>query len=146
MEHQNHESHFSCTKIAFGGQGHHKFHIPHKQLEGLRSLGFSWTSIAQLLGVSEKTVGRRRDEFEISNHNVTFSEILNDGLNNLVTHVLEVSQNSGERMVQGWFRGRGICIQRWRLRESIAHVDPIGRELRRKVVTKRRAYSVPCAV
>jgi len=46
-------------------------------------------------------------------------------------------------MLIGWFKRKGIRIPRWKLRKSIMRVDPIGRELRRKTVTKRRVYSVP---
>lgn len=142
-ENNDNESHYSCPTVTNIGQGRPKLHIPREQLEGLRSLGFSWASIARMLGISEKTVKRRREEYDMSSRHLLFSDITNDELDSFVKHVLEVSQNSGERMLMGWFRGHGIRIQRWRLRESISRVDPIGRELRRKTVTKRRVYSVP---
>lgn len=141
--HESNQSHYSCPTVSGIGRGRPKLYIPREQLEGLRALGFSWAAIARLLGISEKTVKRRREDYDMSNHDVCFSDITNDELDSLVKHVLEVSQNSGERMIMGWFRGRGIRIQRWRLREAISRVDPIGRQLRRKTVTKRRVYSVP---
>ena len=146
-EQQKNESHYSCPAQSSGeGQnrkGRPKFHIPHEQLQGLRSLGFTWNAVAQMLGVSDKTIRRRREEYNMSEHGGLFSDISDDEIDTLVKHGLEVSMNSGERMIMGWFRGIGIRIQRWRLRDAIARVDPVGRALRRKTVTKRRAYSVP---
>ena len=72
-----------------------------------------------------------------------FSEMSDDEVDNRVEHVLQTSPNSGEKMIMGWFRGRGILVQRWRLRQSIMQVDPVGRELRQRTVTKRQVYSVP---
>lgn len=106
------DSMYSCPTVSGGRQGRPKFVIPCEQLEGLRSLGFLWTAIAGMLGVSEKTVKRRREEYNISEQIVLFSDISDDELDCHVRHVLEVSQNSGERMMMGWFRGRGIRIQR----------------------------------
>ena len=135
---------YSCpTESPCEGKGRPKLIIPQEQLEGLRSLGFSWISISKMLGVSEKTLRRRREAYSMSSAVKLFSDISDDEIDHLVKFVLEGSPNSGERMMMGWFRGRGIRVQRWRLRESVSRVDPIGRELRRKTVTRRRVYSVP---
>ena len=42
------------------GKGRPKFLIPLRQLVDLRSLNFTWKAIAEMLGVSQKTVLRRR--------------------------------------------------------------------------------------
>lgn len=124
-------------------QGRPRLLIPQEQLEGLRSLGFSWVAIAKMLGVSERTVRRRKEEYNMSSSVNIFSEISDSEIDEFMKFILQVSPNSGERMIIGWFRGRGIRIQRWRIRESISRVDPLSRDLRRRTVTIRRIYSVP---
>ena len=55
--------HYTCPNEGLRQErGRPKLLIPKEQLEGLRSLGFSWTSISKMLGVSEKTLRRRREE------------------------------------------------------------------------------------
>lgn len=124
-------------------QGRPRLLIPQEQLEGLRSLGFSWVTIAKMLGVSERTVRRRKQEYNMSSSTDIFSEISDSEIDKFMKFILQVSPNSGERMIIGWFRGRGIRVQRWRIRDSISRVDPLSRDLRRRTVTVRRIYSVP---
>lgn len=136
--------HYTCPNESLRqGLGRPKLLIPKEQLEGLRSLGFSWTSISKMLGVSEKTLRRRREAYDMSSTREQFMEVTDDEVDELVKSALEVSPNSGERMVMGFFRGRGVYVQRWRIRKSIWRVDPVNRELRRRTVTQRRVYSVP---
>ena len=49
-----------------GSVGRPRFQISREQLVYLRSLNFSLSAIARLLGVSRYTVYRRRDEFNLS--------------------------------------------------------------------------------
>ena len=41
--------------------GRPRFHITREQLQYLASMSFSWTQIAQILGVSQMTIYRRRE-------------------------------------------------------------------------------------
>ena len=50
--------------------------ISQQQVVSLKELGFSWNKIAQLLGVSRKTLLRKRKEFSMSLPK--FSEIDDD--------------------------------------------------------------------
>ena len=47
-------------------RGQPKFEVSKRQIEFLRELHFSWVRIAELLGISTKTLSRRRQEFQIS--------------------------------------------------------------------------------
>ena len=54
--------HYTCPNEGLRQErGRPKLLIPKEQLEGLQSMGFSWTSISKMLGVSEKTLRRRRE-------------------------------------------------------------------------------------
>ena len=135
--------HYTCPKSAPEGRGRPKLLIPKEQLEGLRSLGFSWISISQMLGVSEKTLRRRREAYGIPSTQELFIATTDDQVDDLVKAALQESPNSGERMIMGFLRGKGFYVQRWRIRQSIWRVDPVNRELRRRTITQRRVYSVP---
>ena len=52
-----------------GMQGRPSFSIHRSQLEYLRQLNFSWTEIADLVGVSCMTIYRRRIEFGMLDDN-----------------------------------------------------------------------------
>ena len=63
---EENQLHFVCsTNGGNGGRGRPRLVIPQEQLEGLRSLGFSGTDIAKMLGVSERTIRRRRETFDM---------------------------------------------------------------------------------
>ena len=55
------EDHYSCPTMSSKRRGRPTLVISEEQLDGLRSPGVSWSGIAKLLGVSEKTIRRRRD-------------------------------------------------------------------------------------
>ena len=85
-----------------------------------------------MLCVSERTI-RRRADYEMSlGNSENFSSISDDQLDEEVRSILQVSLNSGERMVVGGIRARGLTVQR-RVRASILRVDPVSRELRRHI-------------
>lgn len=47
-------------------QEDHVFFIPKEQLEDLRSLHFSWNKIADMFGVSERTIRRQRGNWDVN--------------------------------------------------------------------------------
>ena len=66
-----------------------------------------------MLGVSERTVRRQRQEFDMAiGRSVTFSEIDDDELDIFVQHILHYSPESGEQMVMGALKGFVVKIQR----------------------------------
>ena len=141
---EENQLHFVCaTNGGNGGRGRPRLVIPQEHLERLRSLGFFWTNIAKMLGVSERTIRRRRETFDMPSTGQAFSQIDDDEIDRKIQGILQTSPNSGERMTMGWFRGQGLHVQHGQIRNSMWRVDPIGRELRRRTITKRRVYSVP---
>lgn len=124
-------------------KGRPKFLIPRAQLVGLRSLNFTWKAISEMLGVSEKTIFRRRCEFPLPIGEDTYSSITDEELDEKISSILNSSPNSGERMVIGALTARNIKVKRERVRASIFCVDPVNRVLRRHTSIRRRVYSVP---
>ena len=135
---------YNCpNNVCSEGRGRPQLLIPKEQLEGLRSLGFSWKTVATMLGVSEKTIMRRRDAYGIQSTSNKYMEVSDDQLDDIVKAALSASPNSGERMVLGYIRAQRFFVQRWRVRQSIWRIDPDSRMLRCRKITKRRLYNVP---
>ncbi|XP_071855243.1 uncharacterized protein [Apostichopus japonicus] len=137
------ENNFRCPTVRLGvGRGRPRYDVTHDHIESQRSIHRDWSGIARVLGISRTTLYRRR-QFGMStvagsNH----SSISDDELDQLLREILRVSPHSGEVVLIGALRGRGIQIQRSRLRQAIRRVDPIGRTLRRSRTIVRRTYSV----
>ena len=110
------------------------------KVAGLRFLGMNWVKISKLLGVSVDTLRRRRHLF---GSDLSFQEITDSQLDNLVQEILTDHPCFGERMLQGHLLSKGITIQRARLRESVKRVDPdrSNRFVKRRIF--RRSYNVP---
>ena len=119
--------------------GRPAYNITKDQIEQLRETGMNWCSIAEFLGVSERTLQRRRIEFGIDSN---FSDISDNDLDNHVQEILHLTPYSGESYVKGGLRGRQINVQRHRVRDSITRVDPIGRSIRKRYAICRRVYNV----
>ena len=110
------------------GPGRPCYVITSEQLACLRSKFSSWSQIARDLGVSRQTIYYRRRELGFSLDFERFSEIEdNNYLDAMVQEELNAFPRTGETNVMAGLRQRGVYIQRWRVRESIIHVDPINR-------------------
>ena len=87
----------------------------------MRETGLNWKNIAFFLGVSERTLHRRRIQYGID---ANFSVITDDNLDE-IRKILRLTPYSGECFVGGSLRGRNVTVQRERVRESLRRVDPI---------------------
>ena len=74
---------------------------------------------------------------------VLYIEIDDKELDVFVRTILALLPNSGEVMIRGALRGRGVRIQRSRLRESVQRVDPTRKQRRQRLQIRRRVYKVP---
>ena len=80
------------------------------QLEYLRSLSFSWTQIASLLGVSRMTIFRRRQEFGLLDEP---TRTLSDAeLRLKISELKRTLPTFGEKMIMGQLRALGFHITR----------------------------------
>ncbi|XP_068676996.1 uncharacterized protein [Montipora foliosa] len=133
---------YTCETVHNGRQGRPIYKITEFQIWGLRSVGFTWRKILSFFCVSERTLRRRRQEMGWPAREQEFSQISDNALDIVVRDVLSLSLNSGERMVLGALRGRGLLVQRNRVRQSIFRFDPVSRALRRFRTVQGRVYSV----
>ena len=107
----------------------------------MRDLGFSWMAISRMLSVNIRTLYNQRRQLGLLDYG-SFTNISNDDLDRLITEVLRQTPGSGETYITGSLRGRGIRVQRWRVRERLRIVDPVGRAFRRRRAIQRRVYDV----
>ena len=123
-------------------QANGKLAIEKEQIEYLRSLSFSWTDIAVLLGVSRMTLYRRRVEFgmlqETLESNISDSELLE-----IVQTIRVEMPDVGQCLVSGRLRSMDIHVSRERIRRCIQISDPLNTVRRWHGTTIRRPYSVP---
>jgi len=128
---------------ANGCPGRPRFVIRPEMLEELRELGFSWTKIGKMLGVSRWTIHRRVKEYGLENM-TGFHHLPDDELDKKVKEfILNHGCTPGQGYVEGYLKSVGVRIQRRRIRESMARVDPNNTALRWGVVISRRKYQVP---
>ena len=129
--------------ITVHGRGRPQLAISRDQLEYLRSLNFSWSEIARLLGVSRMTIHRRRQHFNLDESDIRQS-ISDQDLNTFLREFRTQMPNAGETVVMGQLRSLGYHVCRQRLREAIRRTDPLNTPLRwQGILTTRRPYSVP---
>lgn len=144
--HAEEEEQLSTARVGVvisGVPGRPRLDISENLLEVLRNrAGFRWATIARNLHVSERTLRRRRHEFGFTS--LTFSDIDNNSLDEIVREILRVTPRIGFRLVQGALRQRGITVQRRRILEAMRRVDPVMITLRGSRSIVRRRYSVPC--
>ena len=143
----------SCTELAIytletpevvqsGNVGRPRYSIPEDVLLHLRSSGFTWTKIAEMLLVSRWTLRRRVMEFGIQEI-TEFSRISDEQLDGIISRFMrDHGTLVGYSLVSGHLRSIGLRVQRDRIRHSIGRVDPENSRIRWAAVISRRSYSV----
>lgn len=104
------------------------------------NLGLNWQGIASLFGIDRRTLFRHRERLGIPSRDYT--TLSNERLMSIVRQILANTPNAGETYVRGSLRSRGLRVQRWRVRQVLQEIDPIGRCLRRSQAIRRRIYHV----
>ena len=108
----------------------------------LKEAGFTFQEIAHALQVSRTTLWRRISE---NNMLSNFTDISDYQLDELVQELQLRFPNSGQVILMGHLRSRGVIVPRHRLRDSIVRIDPLSSQLRWRDALQRRTYSVPHA-
>lgn len=126
-----------------GHPGRPRYSITIEQISHCLSIGMTWQRIATCFGINRRTLYRHRQALGLQP--LRYTVLSNHDLDRTVSHIQQNTPNAGEVYVLGSLRARGIRVQRWRVRQSLHRVDPIGRSLRRRHAIHRRAYSVQAA-
>ena len=97
------------TTVFTDSSGRPSFVISQQQLLSYKELVFWWKKIAQLLGVSRKTLLSKTKEFSMSVPK--YSETDDDSLDNIIQEIIQLNPNTGEMMVDGSLLARGVIVQ-----------------------------------
>ena len=131
-----------CPRLKSGEPGKPAFDISAELLEVLLGLGFTYIRIAQMLGVSRWTISRRIKDYGLEDFR-SFSKLSDDELEDVVRgYIREHGATSGQVYMTGYLRSLGLRVQRRRVRECLARLDPQNRALRWGILVSRRVYQV----
>ena len=113
-------------------------HLDMANIHGLLQIGYTRQEIADLAGVSTKTL-QHRLAVELA---MTLNE---DEIDEAMRWLVAQFPSAGQRLLQGAFRANGQPVTRRAVRLSLMHVDPIGTLERTAIrITRRQArYWVP---
>lgn len=99
---------YRVQQLGTGSRGRPRFQVQKEQLEYLSSLGFSWSAIAALLGVSRMTIYRRREEYGLLRD--PQNTVSDQDLVTILSHLRQEHPNIGETMVIGHLRAMGYRV------------------------------------
>ena len=122
------------------GCGPSEYCIPEQLLRNLIADGFSVADISKLISVSERTVYRRLQKYDISRF--MFSNLSDEEIDVHVSDLIKDFPFCGENILRQMLKQSGVHIQRWRFRESLWRLDEVGIKDRKKGCLKRRVYDV----
>ena len=96
-----------------------------------------------MLGVSRWTICRRVKEYGLQDM-TGLSPISDDELDSILQqYIANHRTTTGQVFISDYFKSQGLLVQRRRIRESMARVDPRNTVLRWGITVSRRIYRVP---
>ncbi len=137
------ENEVEAPLVFTGSRGRPMHEIPREQLNFLIGRRFTVKQIAAVLGVSERTIQRRLQQFRLSIRE-TYTNLSDQELDLTVQEILRSHPNTGYKRMTGYLAARGARVQQQRIRESMRRVDPEGTLIRaiELNIINRRCYSV----
>ena len=141
VENIEHSVRYQAPIVNDGSSGRPVFNITPDQLHFFLAHGFTGPAIANMLGVSLRTVRRRINQYGLFK-DVFRTDITDAELDDIVSHVMGQFPNIGYRRLEGELRSRNIMITRARCREVLRRLDPVGVVDRLRSLCYRRKYSV----
>ena len=138
---RRYQNRYQTSIVHDGGPGRPRFDIPRTQLAWLLEKRFTVPQIADILGVSVRTVRRRMSVYDLSVREL-YSQLTDQQLDEIVMEVQNQFPTCGNRQMQGHLLARGLRVQQHRIRESQRRIDPCGSIMRRLRAINRRQYRV----
>ncbi|KAA8578623.1 hypothetical protein FQN60_007145, partial [Etheostoma spectabile] len=132
------------VQVTHGVTGRPRFDISSDTLLHLLNQGLPVPCIANLLGVSTRTIYRRMGESAFSVR-ALYSTCSDSELDQLISDIKKDMPHAGYRLVKGALQARGFRVQWERVRASMHRIDTVGILCRMTQLgcVVRRTYSVP---
>ena len=125
-------------------RGRPRFDVRPEQIAYLRSMSFTYSQIADLLGVSRMTVYRRCSEFSVTDLRSRENRMSDTDVNRIVREIRLEHHSLGETMVMGRLQSMRCNVTREQVRQAIRASDPLHTALRSpSAAISRQPYSVP---
>lgn len=118
------------------------FDIPKEQLQFLTEKKFTVEEMAQLFGVSKRTLERCLSDFGLS-VTANYARLTDAELDATVNHIIADFPNVGCKRMSGLLLGHGLRIQQSRIQECMRQVNPEGmllRPLEFRLIQRRSYY------
>ena len=132
---------YQAPMIGYPALGRPRFIIPRNQLAFLLEARFSVPRMADILGVSVRTIRRRMSEYNLSVH-MFYSDISDSDLSRIIQDIQLQFPTCGNQQMQGHLLSQGIRVQQHRIRDLQRQVDPAGSVMRRLRKVQRRQNRV----
>ena len=130
----------TAPTVSTGLPGRPRYDLTADQINLCLDLGYNWQGIASVFNMDRSTIFRHRTRLNIPPLN--YSAISQEELRSAIQSVLRDTPNAGETYVRGSLLGMGLRIQRWRVRDALRIIDPVGRCVRHRRAIHRRIYTV----
>ena len=127
--------------VVHGTFGRPRYDISREQLQYLLENKFTIPQISNMVGVSQRTIHRRMNEFSLSVR-AYYTVISDEGLDLIVHEIQSQFPMCGNLQMLGHLHSRGLRVQQVRVRDSLRRVDPEGSMMRRLRTINRRCYRV----
>lgn len=128
-------------------RGHPKCAINRNNLESLLAMGFTVKKIATegLLGgiMHPNTIHNYIKKHQMKSPRERYTNLTNAELEEKIRRINNEFPNSGANEVQAHLQNQGITVQRNKIRNTLATIDPIGTASRWSRTIERRTYYVP---
>ena len=124
-----------------GRAGRPRFAIPRDQLFFLIENNFTAPQMAEMIGISLRTIHRRMSEYGLSIGS-RYATLTDDELDQIVIQIQDEFPTCGNRQMYGHLVSRGYRVQQARIRESQRRTCPEGTMMRRLGCLRRRQYKV----
>jgi hypothetical protein len=122
--------------------GRPQISLPWNTITAYRLANYTWTEIASYLNIHPRTLLRYRERYGYQDP-MPYSEITDDELDQLVYKTVEQTSGVvGTQFMCAILQDYGHKIQRQRVRQSMARVDPLGNMERWATLIPRIVYSV----
>ena len=103
---------------------------------------FTVPQMADLVGVSPRTIHRRMTEYGLSISS-QYTDVTDEYLEQVLISIQKEYPWCGNRQMCGHRLARGLRVQQHRIRELQRKIDPNGAIIRRLSTVNRRKYQVP---